>query len=320
METAPSPLVAPALPPLRPTAVRYIKLGAGGEWARSAIGRGELYLDYRHLPHEPCRAGDWAAVGGQLAASGRSPAKVTDALREIRDFYTLDETCLWITFAEGHLWWTQANREVTWNDRDLADRGPRVRRTHGWHQTDILGQPLRTDELSSSLTQVAAYRQTLCAVKAKDYLLQRINAEVSPLVAAAAQARQRLIEVAEALIQELHWADFERLVDLLFARGGWHRSSRLGGTVADVDLILDHPLTGERAFVQVKSQATQAVLDDYVQRSQATQCDRFFFVCHSPRGRLMVPDARQQHLWTGTRLAEVTVKAGLFDWLVTRAQ
>lgn len=320
METAPSPLVATASTPLRPTAVRYIKLGAGGEWARSAIERGELYLDYRTIPHEPCQADDWAAVATQLAASGRSPAKVTDALREIRDFYTLEDTCLWITFADGHLWWTQADREVTWNDHDLAARGPRIRRALGWRQTDLQGQPLRTEELSSSLTQVTAYRQTLCAVKAQAYLLQRINAEVPPLVAAAAQARQQLIEVAEALIQALHWADFETLVDLLFARGGWHRSSRLGGTVADVDLLLDHPLTGERAFVQVKSQATQAVLDDYLQRARASQCDRFFFVCHSPNDPLMVPDARQQHLWTGTRLAEVTVKAGLFDWLVTRAR
>ena len=31
------------------------------------------------------------------------------------------------------------------------------------------------------------------------------------------------------MIAELHWADFEIMVDLIFARGGWQRTSVLGG-------------------------------------------------------------------------------------------
>ena len=51
----------------------------------------------------------------------------------------------------------------------------------------------------------------------------------------------------------LHQDDFETLVDLIFARGGWHRVSALGGNEADIDLAVEQSLTGERAFVQVKS-------------------------------------------------------------------
>ena len=93
-----------------------------------------------------------------------------------------------------------------------------------------------------------------------------------------------------------------------------------GGTQKDVDLILEQPATGERAFVQVKSKAGQAVLDDYVdkfRRSGAYQ--RMFFVCHSPKGALATEDDASLHVWAGDHLADATVRAGLFDWLMERS-
>jgi hypothetical protein len=56
------------------------------------------------------------------------------------------------------------------------------------------------------------------------------------------------------------------LVDLLFCRSRWVRTSPLGGTQKDVDLILEQPTTGELAMVQVKSNADQRVVADYVAR------------------------------------------------------
>jgi hypothetical protein len=88
-------------------------------------------------------------------------------------------------------------------------------------------------------------------------------------------------------MQQLHWADFELLVDLLFARAGWRRVSGLGGTMKHIDLLLEQPITGERARVQVESSADQKVLDTCVAAFEASQqASRFFFVCHSPRGKL----------------------------------
>ena len=95
--------------------------------------------------------------------------------------------------------------------------------------------------------------------------------------------------------------------------------SRVGDTQADVDLVLEQPTTGERAFVQVKSKAGQAVLDDYVgrfRRSGAYQ--RMFFVCHSPKSLLSIEGDERLHLWAGDRLADAAVRAGLFDWLIER--
>ncbi len=159
--------------PINPTDIRYIKLGAGGKWVEPSIGRGEIHFGHLPVPHELCIQGDWDAVVGYLTDLGRSPAKAKDAAREIRDFYALGSDCLWITFADGHLWWAFAEPEVVWFGADGDDRGARMRKTvDGWHNTDITGKPLRIDGLSTLLTQVAAYRQTICRIKPSDYLLQ----------------------------------------------------------------------------------------------------------------------------------------------------
>lgn len=90
----------------------------------------------------------------------------------------------------------------------------------GWRNTDLEGKPLTTERLSSKLTQLAGYRRTICNVGASDYLLRRINADEEPLLARARAARQEMISASEELIRQLHWADFEIFVDLLFSRSG----------------------------------------------------------------------------------------------------
>ncbi len=306
---------------IAPKEVRYIKLGRGGCWADVSIENGELHFGYRTVPHELCMRGDWEGVIAVLMQQGRSVGKARDGMREVRDFYTLGADCLWITFADRHLWWAFADPEVTWLGPEEDSQGARKRRTiDGWHKCDVAGRLLSFESLSTRLTQVSSYRQTICSVKATDYLRRRINGEEEPVVTRARSARDAMIAAAAQMISQLHWADFETLVDLIFSRAGWQRLSRLGGSQADVDLVLEQPTTGERAFVQVKSKASQAVLDNYLDRYRRDgSCQRFFFVCHSPNGALSMVEDDRLHIWAGERLAETAVKAGLYDWLIERA-
>ena len=198
------------------------------------------------------------------------------------------------------------------------EAGSKRKTMSGWHNTDINGTPLRLDRLSSKLTQVGAYQQTICSVKATDYLLRRINAITEPVVVEAQKLRTASIATTRAMIEQLHWSDFEVLVDLIFARGGWQRSSVVGGTMADIDLLIEQPTLDETASVQVKSRATQAVLNDHIAHFAASGLDRSFFVCHSPQGSLSVGARTNVHLWTGERLAELAVRSGLFDWLIDK--
>jgi hypothetical protein len=122
------------------------------------------------------------------------------------------------------------------------------------------------------------------------------------------------------MIADLHWADFETMVDLIFARNGWQRVSGLGGRQKDLDLEVYEPVIGCRGFVQVKSQANQAVLDQNLERYEAGGgFDHMFFICHSPKGDLKAPDRPDVHVWVRERLADMALRAGLYDWLLQRS-
>ncbi len=306
--------------PVAPADVRYIKLGPSGAWVDRCLDESALELGHNGVPFELTSAGDWDAVRTHFLALGATLSKASDFTRELRDFHTLPETALWITTARGRLWWAFADGAV--QPVSGEGRGSRLRRVRGqWRSTDVEGVPLTLDTLSTRLTKISAYRQTLCRVEATDYLLRRINAQPEPVVAAALSAREGLLETVGRMIAGLHWRDFEVLTDLIFAGGGWRRVSGVGGSdQADSDLVLEQATTGERAMVQVKSSADQAVIEDYAARFEQGDWDRCFIVCHSPRGRLNPPAMGRFHLWHGKTLADQAVRAGLLDWLIAKCR
>ena len=299
--------------------VRYIKLGPSGAWFERCIREGIIELGHSAISHDLASAGDWAAAKAVWMGQGTDPRVAASFEREVREFYTLPTTPLWLTIGRGRLWWGFAEPEVTAVD-DL-DRGARARRiAGGWRSADVEGKPLLLSELSTRLTQVAAYRQTLCSVDA-DYVLRRIKAEDEPMVTAAKLSQAAQTAAALPLIQHLHDRDFELLIDLICSTSGWRRVSAVGGSAqADTDLILEQVATGERAFVQVKSKADQAVLDDYIQRFEGSGMDRMIFACHSPRTELESASKMPVHLWFGDRLADQAVKAGLMQWLIDKSR
>lgn len=305
------------------TISRYIKLGPGGAWEASSLGAGRIDWGMPTNPHSAANTADWVAARQFYIDCGTAPGAATGFTRELREFYTLDPDCLWITFARGHLWWAFAARTVILTSGDAKREGEAYRKTiGGWRNTDAAGRPLTTDSLSTRLTQLAAYRGTICSVREHDYLVRRINGEEEPLVTTARSARDALVDATRDLVRHLHWADFELLVELLLTRGGWRRVSVLGGHMKDIDLVVEQPLTGERASVQVKSAADQATFDRCVAAfSESRTASRFFFACHSPRGTLLAPVAEwgAVHLWGQAELAAAAVDAGLVGWLMDRA-
>jgi Restriction endonuclease len=306
--------------PIRAKTVRYIKLGRGGRWEAASLERAEVQFGHGRVPHEMARGGDREAMKQHLTNQGRGSQAAADDVRELLDFYSLGADCLWVTFARDHLWWTFANPEVIWVGGDGGHHGERFRKAiGGWRNTDIAGRPIRIDTLSTKLTKVASYRRTICAVEAEEYLLRRINGVIEPIVAEAANARAALLHVTARAIASLHWADFETLVDIVFARSGWHRASAVGGSQKTIDLALEQPTTGERAMVQVKSKANQSVLDRYVQEFDALGTyHRLFFVCHTPSSDLAAPDRRDVHVWADREFAATVLKSGLHDWVIEK--
>jgi hypothetical protein len=304
-----------------PAAIRYIKLGENGKWASKALEQGIIPFGYRAVDHHNCVVGNWDEVRRQLIGMGRTAQGASQGLREIKEFYGLPGDTLWATAADGHFWWAFADGPVMDVEGGNSNEPARYRRTRaGWSNRSLTGKPLTVRSLSSALTRTANYQMTICTVKHADYLLRRIREERNPLHVQAVELKAKLREVGLRMIQHLDWRDFETLVDLIFSRGGWQRTSVLGKDQSDVDLIVSQPTLGETAWVQIKSSASQVVLDDYIDRFRRDgSCDRFFFVCHSSAGLLTLPEQSGLHLWTGERLSDAAIDAGLLEWLIQRS-
>jgi hypothetical protein len=318
LHALPSPKPIPG-PPVIPNNVRYIKLGTGGKWARRCFENNELHFGDGSEPHDLCLAGDWdGARRYMIEVLGRAPGPATDSVREMRDFYELKDSTLWVTFYGGSLWWALAEDAVTDLRGTPGEHGCVMRKVWGWSKESVLGQPLRIDLISTRLSKVAAYQRTICKIDEIDYLLRKINDQEEPSACRGRLALSELISAAEAMIPRLHEREFELLADLMLAHMGWGRISMLGGSMPDVDLVVAQAATGERAFVQVKSRANQAVLDDYLARFEASGLDRMFFICHSPTTDLIAPDDPRVHIWANRQLAAKINAAGLFEWLIER--
>jgi len=289
----------------------FIKLGRGGTWEEECLREGTLRFSYRETPHELCLKGDWEAVWEFWKGIRGDAGTATRDVKQIRTFYEADERHIFITFSGGLLHWCRPRGPVEL----LSDQRRRRATVDGWHQTSVGGTPLSVDRLSGHLLKVQMFRGTICQVKAFEYLLRKLNDELSPEIAAAEEAESKLIHAVVDLMRLLTWQDFELLVDLVFSTTGWRRVSVVGRTQKTVDIELVLPSTNERAFIQVKSQASPATLKDYSERLDAMDTyDRMFFVWHS--GTVPTKTDESNITLVGPdRLARMVLEAGLTSWL-----
>lgn len=299
--------------------VRYIKLGSSGTWADEAFSSGRVFFGsgIDEVDHDLCLSGDWVGVEKQLAELINNQQGISHGLRQLQTFYS-DNSILWITMANGHLWWSISTGSPQVMKTTGSDMPSRFLETiDGWKNVSIGGKPLLLRNISSALTKTAGYRRTICEVAAKDYLLRLLNDERDPLQIKAGKLLDEQSRIALELIQRLHWTEFETLIDLIFARNGWRRTSVLGRTIPDVDFVADQQITSSTAWVQIKATSEQKELDDYIDRfCKDGSCTDFFFACHSSKSKMVIEDAPNLHLWSGLELSRQAVNAGLFNWLI----
>ena len=309
------------------TAARFIKLGRGGKFERAALEDGRLYLGYYSVPDATCGKGEWESVYRHFLDEGHKPSTARNHARQVKDFYEQPETCLWVTFVDGDMWWAFAKSGVTmciehdWEDKPREQRGPSRFRSCSdtWRKTDIKGRQLLMRQLPGNVTKtVSGFRGTIC--KIDEALLRIVNDEIDPRVTEAMERREALVESIERVIDRLYWKDFETLIDLIFQRSGWPRITRVGGSQKLIEFELENPVTGERSFAQVKSQAKQKTLDEYVARFELDEgYKQMFFVCHTAKGNLQL-DHPDIFVWTGPKVADMAVKTGLADWVLEKVQ
>lgn len=296
----------------------YIKLGRGGCWEEDSISRSLLRIGWPKQSLEDINTGRWSEIGQQLRLEQAGKQQVaTKDLNRLRDIAQSTPDDIWITFHGAKLWWARLVPSGV-----EQDETSKFRRVQGvWSDKSVKGQLLITAELPGKLAQLQGFRGTVCRVR-EGALLQRVLAgDRSPLALEISAHRDRLAVAAKSAIEQLHWKDYETLVDLVFRDTGWIRVSILGQQVKGYDLELREPITQDKYLVQVKSRASLKDLMESVTQffpdDAPIDYNKMFFVVHSPAKDLLdaadIPDCVD--LIPPQQLADLVIDAGLSRWL-----
>lgn len=305
---------------LSPTKAFFIKLGEGGSFEKESIeGRNILKISYKEISHQLCVAGKWDEVRKEIAEKMKvGDGVITYHLTQLKYFYEEDTQVLWITFFNNKLWWCFADREVI-----LEKDGTRYRSVKGrWSCKDLKGKSLFLEDLSGRLLRTQGFRGTICKVAEFDYLIDKINSHESKDVAETEYAFNNLREKLAVIIKKLQPKEFELLIDLIFRNAGWQRLGVVGKTVKTIDLAIVHPITGERAVVQIKTQSNVAEYKEYEKKFlDMTEYDKFFYIVHSPELSLKNYNNESENInvYFAEKVSEMAINAGLYYWILKTA-
>jgi hypothetical protein len=296
----------------------YIKLGRGGSWEENSISHSLLRIGWQHQTLEDINAGKWTEIEQQLRSEhADKPQVATTDLNRLRDIAQSNSDDIWITFHGAKLWWARlASSSVE------QDKISKFRRIQGvWSDKSLKGQLLITAELPGKLAQLQGFRGIVCRVSEKELLQRVLIGDRSPIALEISAHRKHLADAAKRAIEQLHWKDYETLVDLVFRDTGWVRVSILGQQVKGYDLELREPITQDKYLVQVKSSASlkdlMTAVTQFFPDGIPSDYKKMFFLTHKPAEDLMnaidIPDCVD--LIPPQRLADLVIDAGLSRWL-----
>ena len=302
--------------------VRYVKNGAGGKWWRSAKDLGQVHLGWNIIPHPLLLDTNINAIENILLDHFSTQGAAKRDLKQLKDLLDTPSQHIWITFEDGYMWWCTVFDGPIMNEvgENEANGNFILNCNSQWSNYSLNGNLLAIADLPGRVTSTSGFRGTVCEPKAADDILRIIRGEQDPDAIAAAEARAKYEFAVMKTITRLTPQDFEQLIDLILVRTGWARISTLGKTREGIDIEAKNLAADEIAFVQVKSAATQAVLDDYVARFNARReyYARMIFAVHTPHGKLSLPNELPIQVWTGDQLARLVVRLGLGEWVETR--
>lgn len=304
-----------------PASVRYVKNGPGGAWWKDAKAASRLHAGWSQIPDALLQDRDSAAIAALIRRQYGTKAGATQDLKALLTLLEKPSQHLWITFEDGFLWWSTVRDDVIINDARLPGCGHFwLTLDRPWQNRSLSGRYLAMSELPGTVTSTAGFKGTVCEPKAWSHILRLIRDEPDSDAAAAGAARLAYEEAISALVKRLGPKDFEALIDLILSRSGWTRIAKLGGATEGVDIEVENPAIAEIAFVQVKSRASQAVLDDYVDRfrQRRDRYARMIFAVHSTDRRLETPSAEPIQLWDAQRISALVVALGLGEWVSKR--
>ena len=299
--------------------VNYIKLGQNSSYAKECIEKGYIKLGYNEIDNSLCIGGEWEKVKNDIIAKYKCGNRVASShCRQIKNFYEDGVDVLWITFFGNKMWWCFSENKINFN----KDRTKIRKAINGWSDRDIKNNSLNEDRIRGDIRAVKFYMGTICNISDKEYIINKINGELSPDVIKCEEDTKNLKQSVEKLILKLQPTDFELLVDLIFRQAGWQRVDYAGGNLPDIDLALYAPITNENIAVQIKSRSGLTQFNDWKAIiSDMNQFDRFYYVVHTPLDKLKKINGDEEDnidLLMSERLSELVISYGLVDWLIRK--
>jgi hypothetical protein len=293
----------------------YIKLGRGGAWEADSLANHIMRIGWPGSALADINSHNWDVIERKLRAELPHQGTATRDSNALREIVVSTEEDVWITFHRSRLWWCRLAGGPVEED-DVS----KFRRVLGrWSDRDTNGRVLVIAGIPGLLSQLQGFRGTVCAVRATDSLRRLLNAQSSVPHRAVTRAREALVEAVQTGLTELHWKDFETLVDLVFRQAGWRRLSVLGETMKYADLELEEPITMERYQVQIKSAADVGDFVRYRDQFESQGFRKLFFVVHTPSEKLAQQESSSAvELILPIRLSAMVVDAGLVSWILTK--
>lgn len=281
-----------------------------------------MHAGWSQIPDDALEEINIAAISATLREQYGSKPGATQDLNALRTLLERPSQHLWITFEDGFMWWATVRDGITVSPlNDTAQHGHFwLDLDRPWDNRSLAGRYLAMSELPGTVTTTAGFQGTVCEPKGWREILRLIRDEEDADTVAAMSARLNYQAAVGKLVARLRPKDFELLIDLILSRSGWTRIAKIGGATEGIDVEVENPAIDEVAFVQVKGEAGQAILDDYVARFRARRerYHRMIFAAHTPKGALKAPDGEPVQVWDGTKVAELVVRLGLGDWLAKR--
>ncbi|MGB0921373.1 MAG: hypothetical protein ACPG1C_08635 [Alphaproteobacteria bacterium] len=263
---------------IKDSEILYIKLGEKGNMFEHCLRHNRVYFGFgtegselNALVMQARHSNDadkWKAVEEYYKKPslkyGRNP------VNSVRRFFEGDRNTIWITFHDRQMYWCKLKPDAypiehTPDPEDGELKPMQFAETaFGWCNKSLMGHHLDMGGLSGILTKTSGTQNTIAGIygAAADYAKCKIRGKAYPPVGEATAARDSLISNLETLIKLLTPEDFETLAELIFAHSGWLRIGATGATQKTIDIDLQMPLNGERAFVQVKSSSNLKKFND----------------------------------------------------------
>ena len=299
----------------------FIRLGKGSSFFEKCRNKGQVMLDYREVDHQLCVSGNWEAVRGHYIDDIETTETASsNHIKQLKYFYSANAETIWITFHDNKMWWCKANVGIKKTSENLKIKSCES----SWSDCDINGNILFMSNINGRITAKRGFLGTICEYGKDDtdYIIRKINGKRTKVNNNANDCFQKLEKALIPLIQSLTWSDFELLIDLVLRHVGWERVSKVGGTQKMLDIDLVDPLTGDRAWVQVKSKATKKSFEEY--KDELPDNGKLFFFAHSPTKDLIkykkeTPNTNANLLFA-EEIAKLAMSAGLANWIITRTQ